>query len=111
MSTEARRFVALLPMVIWACAAATLSGRAAAAQGVTTAGLRGRIIGDGNGDARVLVRHDATGAVVEVRASHGRFLVQGLQQGGPYRVTVRSLGYIPLVRDSLYLGLGELRDV
>ena len=111
MSREARRFVALLPMAIGICAATTLSGCEAAAQGVTTAGVRGRIIGDDGGDSRVLIRHDATGSVVEVRASRGRFLVQGLQPGGPYRITVRSLGYAPLVRDGLYLGLGEVRDV
>jgi hypothetical protein len=111
MSTEARRFVALLSMATWACAAATLSGRAAAAQGVTTAGFRGRIIGDDSGDAHVLIRNDANGTVVEVQASHGRFFVPGLPPGGPYRVTVRKLGHLPLVRDSLYVGLGEVRDL
>jgi hypothetical protein len=111
MSTEARRVAAFLAMVIWVLLATTLSGRDAFAQGVTTGGFRGRIIGDADGDARVLIRHDATGAAVEVRASHGRFLVQGLQPGGPYTVTARILGYAPIVHDSLYLALGELRDV
>lgn len=111
MSTEVRRLAAVLPMAFWVCSWMAMSGREAAAQGVTTAGFRGHIIDGEDGVVRVQVRQDATGAVVEVRASHGRFLVDGLQPGGPYRVTVRSLGHSPVARDSLYLGLGELRTL
>jgi hypothetical protein len=111
MPIAARRLTAVLSMAIWVLLASTLTSRGASAQGVTTAGLRGRVIGGADGDARILVRHEPTGITVDVSASHGRFLAQGLQPGGPYTVTVRSLGYTPQVRGGLFLELGELRDV
>jgi hypothetical protein len=71
-----------------------LLSTAAGAQGVTSAGIRGSVSGDDRRtvDARVNVSHDATGFSVEVHASGGRFLVQGLEPGGPYTITARGLG-------------------
>lgn len=83
------------------------------AQGITTAGMRGQVR-DERGppvDAYVLVRHDATGRSVDVHAPSGRFVISGLEPGGPYTVTVRALGYAPSIRPRIHLTLGELRDV
>src|SRR5262249_24362295 len=80
----------------------------AMAQGVTTAGIRGTVLGSHGEtiDAQVSVHHDATGYSVDVRAHAGqRFLVSGLEPGGPYTVTVRALGFQPELRH-VYLKLG-----
>lgn len=86
---------------------------ALSAQGVTTAGIRGTIRGDRGQpvDARVLVRHEATGYAIEVRASAGQFLAQGLEPGGPYTVTLRALGFGLQSREAVYVELGALRQL
>jgi hypothetical protein len=83
------------------------------AQGVATAGIRGSVSAEQwrNVDARVNVRNDATGFSVEVHASGGRFLIQGLQPGGPYTITARSLGFVPQRWMGVFLTLGELREI
>jgi Tol biopolymer transport system component len=64
---------------------------AAGAQGVSTAGIRGRVSADGrNGvEARVRVSDDATGFAVEVHTRGNQFLVQGLEPGARYTVSDR----------------------
>jgi hypothetical protein len=85
---------------------------AAGAQGVSTAGIRGRVSADGHGvDARVRVSDDATGFAVEVNTRDDRFLVQGLEPGARYTVTARALGFGPQRAVGLVLTLGELREV
>ena len=85
----------------------------AGAQGVSTTGIRGRVENDVRQplDARVRVTHEATGFSIEVRAARGRYLVQGLEPGGPYTVTVRALGLAARHTTSIFLALGELRQV
>ena len=94
-------------------AALLLLASAAAAQGVSTAGIRGNVNAEGRRhvDARVRISHDATGFSVEVRATGGRYLVQGLEAGGPYTVTARALGLVPQRTERVFLTLGELRDI
>jgi hypothetical protein len=84
--------------------------RDALAQGVTTAAIRGTVrISDGSNPdgARVSVRNTATGYVVEAEVRNGRFLIQGLEAGGPYSVTVRRIGTLAQRRDGVSLSLGE----
>jgi hypothetical protein len=85
----------------------------AGAQGVTTAGIRGTVRSSGGEtiDAQVSVRHEETGYSVDVRASAGRFDVQGLEPGGPYTVTVRALGLLPRRVPRVYLELGASREL
>src|SRR5206468_7842198 len=96
-------------------AALLLSGASAAlAQGVATAGIRGSIRSDTSqafDDARVRVTQIATGFSTEVEASRGHFLIQGLDPGGPYTITVRRLGFIAEARINVFLQVGELRDL
>jgi hypothetical protein len=85
----------------------------AGAQGVTTAGIHGTVLG-GHGepiDAQVSVHHEATGYSVELRSHAGQFLVTGLEPGGPYTVTVRALGLAARRFERLYLELGERREL
>ena len=94
-------------------AAAFLLGRDAACQGVTTGGIRGRVHGI-NGepvDALVRVAHDSTGFALEIKAAGGRFLASALEPGGPYTLTVRALGFQPLRRGDVYVGLGAVREM
>lgn len=80
------------------------------AQGVTTTAIRGTVRAvDGTAvdGARVTVVNAATGFVVAGEVRHGRFLVQGLEVGGPYTIAVRRIGFLPQQRDGAFLTLGE----
>jgi hypothetical protein len=80
------------------------------AQGVTTGAVRGTVRladrSDSEG-ARVVVRSAATGFTVDVEVRRGRFLIQGLEAGGPYSITVRQIGYLAERWDDVFLRLGE----
>jgi hypothetical protein len=81
------------------------------AQGVPTAGVRGVVRADDGAhldDVRVAVVHAATGYSAETRAHGGRFLLYGLEIGGPYTLTIQRIGFVTHVRDSIYLGIGAL---
>ena len=90
-----------------------LLSEALGAQGVATAGIRGSVSADDkrNIEARVNVRHDATGFSVDVYVSGGRFLIQGLEPGGPYTIVARALGFVPQRRAGVFLALGELSEI
>lgn len=80
------------------------------AQGVTTATIRGtvRAADDTGADGtRVEVLNTATGFVVVSEVRYGRFLVQGLEVGGPYSITVDRFGFTPQKRERIFLRLGE----
>lgn len=85
---------------------------AADAQGVTSAGIQGKVTaGQPTTDVRILVRQDSTGYSVELPVRRGRFLIQNLEPGGPYTVTARAIGFAPARRRNVFLSLGELRQV
>jgi hypothetical protein len=95
----------LLALVTTAFAAAPLQS-----QSVTTAGVLGTVrMSDGSdpGEARVAVRNTATGFTVESGVRHGRFLIQGLEIGGPYTLIVRRIGARPERRNLGFLSLGQ----
>lgn len=80
------------------------------AQGVTTAAIQGVVRSADGSDvdgARVEVVNDATGFRVEGEVRHGRFLVQGLEIGGPYTIEVERLGFRAQRIEGLFLRLGE----
>jgi hypothetical protein len=66
------------------------------AQGVGTSAIRGTVRSDDDRplDASVTVRNVSTGVVSTTRVRDGRYLVQGLEIGGPYVIEVRHLGFI-----------------
>jgi len=102
-------------VVILTALCLTLSGPAAiSAQGITTAAIRGTVRAESGGGvegALVRVVDVSTGYATETRVRGGSFFVQGLATGGPYRIVVRALGYSPEALESLYLALGERREV
>lgn len=86
----------------------------AGAQGVGSSGIRGTVRApDGaiQSGARARVTHTATGRIVEVETRQGRFLIQGLDPGGPYTVTVQRIGFLAQHREGIVLRLGELREL
>ncbi|HEU4799756.1 MAG TPA: carboxypeptidase regulatory-like domain-containing protein [Gemmatimonadales bacterium] len=85
-------------------------GSSATAQGLTTGGVRGSVRSpDGRGldGAAVRVVNTASGFSVRAQVVDGRFLVQGLEPGGPYVVEVRRIGFLPQQSPPLRLRLGE----
>lgn len=80
------------------------------AQGVTTAAIRGTVhaadLTDVEG-TRVRILNTTTGVAAEGEVRYGRFLVQGLELGGPYTVIVDRLGFLPERRERVFLTLGE----
>ena len=86
------------PAVLWSLVLWALDGIAggACAQGTTSAAIAGRILdtqGRGLQGVEVVVRNHATGISMRgVSRAEGRYLVSGLEVGGPYSVTVRRIG-------------------
>ena len=106
-----RRDVALWAVALATiCAPATRSSACLGAQGITTATIGGTVrLADGAAadDAHVRVINLATGYSVEVQVRRGRFLVPGLEVGGPYVVGVRRIGAVPHERGGVTLTLGQ----
>src|SRR2546426_568155 len=78
---------------------------------VTTGGITGRVSESGGTpvpEATVEGLKVATGFsyVVRVRPT-GTYLVQGLERGGPYRVSFRSIGFQPSVREGVTVLLSQ----
>jgi hypothetical protein len=87
-----------------------LPAQPAAAQGVASGGVRGTVRtpdGVGLDGAGVRVVNVATGFTVRAQVQGDRFLVHGLEPGGPYVVEVRHIGFLPQRSRPLALTLGE----
>src|SRR6266478_5646852 len=83
----------------------TLLAPALGAQGVTTGAITGKVT-DASGQPVVLadvrIVNRSTGYTTSTRTrDNGLFLVQGLEVGGPYTVTVRAIGQQPFQRDNV----------
>ncbi|MBD2721768.1 TonB-dependent receptor [Hymenobacter armeniacus] len=80
-------------------------------QGATTAAMSGLIAdtkGQGLPGATVIATHTPTNTqYVAPTNADGRFNIQNMRVGGPYTVKVTFVGYKDLVRDGLYLTLGQ----
>jgi hypothetical protein len=101
---------AVLMLGSLAAVTATLPNTALHAQGLTTAAIHGTVrMADGSDSegARVVVRSTATGYVLDTEVRRGRFVVQGLEPGGPYTVTIRRIGARPRRWDGIFLTIRE----
>ena len=90
--------------------AAMLMSVAAFAQ-VTTAALGGRVV-DANGEpivgAAVVATHEPSGTVYGVVTNNdGRYAINGMRAGGPYKVEISCLGYQTLAYTDVDLQLAE----
>ena len=86
------------------------AGTVAVAQ-VTTSSLAGRVV-DQSGvpvvGAAVLAHHEPSGTVYgAVTNADGRYTIQGMRTGGPYKVEVSSLGYQEVSYTGVILQLAE----
>ena len=81
------------------------------AQGISTAGLRGRVL-DKEGapveGAVVTLEHTETGATnTAITTADGRYTLRSLRPGGPYTMTVTRIGFADRTREDLELLLGR----
>jgi outer membrane receptor protein involved in Fe transport len=81
------------------------------AQGITTGAVGGTVT-DAQGNplqgAQVQVVNNTTGfRTGGVTRENGQFLVQSLEVGGPYTVTVRRIGYQPHTRENILVQLSQ----
>jgi len=95
---------------LFAAFAAMLVAVSAFAQ-ITTSSLGGRIT-DANGEpvigAAVVATHEPSGTVYGVTTNtDGRYAMNGMRSGGPYKVEVSCLGYKPLTYTDVNLQLAE----
>ena len=84
---------------------------AASAQGVTTGVVSGRIVDETGAavpGASISVVNTTTGAASRATSTRdGRYLVQGLEVGGPSSVTARKPGYVPQMRDGQMMTVSQ----
>ena len=95
--------------LIAACAAMLMS--VAAFAQVTTSALGGRVV-DANGEpvigAAVVATHEPSGTVYGVVTNNdGRYAINGMRAGGPYKVEFTCLGYQSLTYTDVNLQLAE----
>ena len=81
------------------------------AQGVTTSAMNGRVI-DTNGEeligANVLAVHTPSGTTYGVATNeNGLYRIPSMRVGGPYKITITYTGYEELVKENIYLSLGQ----
>ena len=93
------------------CAALLAADATASSQGSTSGSIGGQILDDerrGVQGAEIAVTNAATGVVIRaISHADGRYVVSGLQVGGPYSVTVRRLGWPTAQRTGLFLSIGQ----
>jgi hypothetical protein len=100
---------------IAAVAVLALSGRPAAAQGVTTSSVTG-VVKDAQGavvpGASIVAVHEPSGTTYEATTqTEGRFFLEGMRVGGPYRVTASLAGFSTEVQNNILLTLGVAQDL
>ena len=107
------RWISVLAAIAMLPAGATLSR--ANAQGITT-GAIGGLVTDTTGAplpaVQIQVRNLATGYVVgSLTRENGRYLVPGLEAGGPYTVTFRRIGFAPQTKENVFVSLTQTTKV
>lgn len=81
---------------------------------VTTSSLSGDVVAGGESviGATVTAIHEPSGTRYNaVTNEKGRFTIQGMRVGGPYKVTVSYLGYKDEVYNDIQLSLGQTRTL
>ena len=81
---------------------------------VTTSGISGKIVSQGEDviGATITATHQPSGTVYRaVTNIDGRYTIQGMRVGGPYKVTVAYIGQKTKTFDNVTLRLGETEDL
>lgn len=98
--------------LIFALFAVAFSFSMSFAQGVTTSSMNGRILDKESGEpligANVVAVHVPTGSVYGNSTNlDGIYRIANMRVGGPYQITVSYTGYADMVRENVYLQLGQ----
>ncbi len=81
---------------------------------VTTSGISGKVVSQGEDviGATITATHQPSGTVYRaVTNIDGRYTIQGMRVGGPYKVTVAYIGQKTKTFDNVTLRLGETEDL
>ncbi len=85
------------------------------AQGVTTGAITGTVTDPQNQpvvNAQVLITNKSTGFTTGVLTrQNGLYFIQGLETGGPYTVSIKSVGFADVARDNIYVRLSATTRV
>ncbi len=80
-------------------------------QGVTTSSVNGKItdeLGEPLPGATVIAIHKPSGTQFgNISDRQGYYRIPNMRTGGPYKISVSFVGYQPIERDDIYLGLGQ----
>ena len=79
---------------------------------ITTSGISGKISSNGETviGATVTATHQPSGTVYRaVTNVDGRYTIQGMRPGGPYKVSISYIGYKDKVFNNVSLNLGKTR--
>ncbi len=93
--------------------AASLLGaaRPLTAQGISGAAVEGRVVDRENSPLEQAVVHVTNTSTGErwqtTTGERGRYFIEYLSVGGPYRIDVSAIGFTPARRDSTFLALGQ----
>lgn len=80
---------------------------------ITTSGISGKISSNGETviGATVTATHQPSGTVYRaVTNVDGRYTIQGMRPGGPYKVSISYIGYKDKVFNNVSLSLGETEN-
>lgn len=81
---------------------------------ITTSGISGKISSNGETviGATVTATHQPSGTVYRaVTNVDGRYTIQGMRPGGPYKVSISYIGYKDKVFNNVSLNLGESQNL
>src|SRR5689334_21297338 len=85
------------------------------AQGITTGAIGGLVtdtVGAPLAGVQIQVRHLLTGYVsASMTRDNGRYLVPGLEAGGPYTVTARRIGFSAQTKENIFVSLTQTTRV
>ena len=100
-----------LPRTLIVLGLGILAGGHVVAQGVTRGAVQGTVV-DADGIAIVAAVVEVTNASTgehwrAVTQSKGRYFLENLSVGGPYRLMARTVGFHPAQVDGVFLSLGE----
>ena len=92
-------------------AALTWAAAPLSAQGVTGAAAGGQVLGTDSTPVEQAIVHVVNASNGErwetTTNARGRFFIEHLSVGGPYRIEVRAVGYVAAQRERIHLALGQ----
>ena len=81
-------------------------------QGVTSSAMNGKITDEDGAPlpgATVMAVHQPTGSEFgNISDTDGRFRIANMNVGGPYTVTITFVGFDPIIKQGIYLELGQI---